>query len=84
MATTLFIRYYAKYFKDNNLKANNSVGSLIDALIAAGHQVFGRSRTVEYIIRRSLSSAAPSSHSAVTANLITLSLITLIVLINSL
>ena len=82
LATGLYIRAYGKHFARHKIRGNSSIGSVLDRMIEAGAAVFKDSEVIEtqlgMILQVPQAEADPSS-----ANLIGLSLMTLMVLISS-
>lgn len=82
LATALYIRAYGKHFSRSKIKGHSSLGSVLDGMIEAGTMVFQESAVVEAQLERMLQTRVEDEDNA-PANLIALSLMTLMVLISS-
>lgn len=80
LATGLFIRAYAKYFKRVQIKTDNSIGAILDKMIAAGRQVAESSDVIEAQLNKTMQAqdeVAPGS----SANIVSLCLLTCLILV---
>lgn len=82
LATALYLRAYAKHFDRHKLKGHSSIGAVLDNMIVAGSKVYRDSAVIEAQLAR-MSQAPVEETDRSAANLIGLSLMTLMVLISS-
>lgn len=82
LATALYIRAYAKQFDRHKIKGHSSIGAVLDNMIEVGTKVFRNSEVIEAQLAKVLQTPAPEQDMP-SANLISLSLITMIVLISA-
>ncbi len=82
LATALYIRSYTKHFDRHKIKGHSSIGAVLDNMIEAGARVFEDSDVIEAQLGKMLQTPLAVSDKP-SANIIALSLITLMVLISA-